>query len=71
LLDPEDELKLDKSIQIAHSELLEKTSALDQLKSSLAENEVTIVNLHKEKIQKGIRIKLLSEWAIKQEQVIG
>jgi hypothetical protein len=38
---------------------------------ALNESEKTIVNLHKEKIQKEIRIKLLSEWAIKQEQIIG
>ena len=37
----------------------------------MKENEKTIVDLHKEKIQKEIRIKLLSEWAIKQEQIIG
>ena len=71
MLDPEDELKLDETIQQARGELQEKTTALETLQQSLKENEKTIVNLHKEKIQKEIRIKLLSEWAIKQEQIIG
>ena len=71
MLDPEDELKLDQTIQKAQNELQEKTSALEALQVALNESEKTIVNLHKEKIQKEIRIKLLSEWAIKQEQIIG
>lgn len=71
MLDPIDEEKLDDSIKEAHAELKEKTDALVNLKKLVSENETTIVNLHKEKIQKQIRIKLLTEWAIKQENVIG
>ena len=71
MLDPEDEKKLDQNIKQANDELKEKTLALEELQQSLAAKEEEIVNLNKEKIQKAIRIKLLTEWATKQDTIIA